>query len=416
MDATDLAGLDLAPDARTTALRAELAAFVAELVIPAEEAHHAEVTASGDRHHHSSVLEGLKAEARARGLWNLFLPDTEHGAGLTNLGYAHLAELTGRSPLLAPEATNGSAPDTGNMELLHDFGTTAQKDRWLAPLLDGAIRSCFLMTEPDVASSDPRNLATRIERDGDEYVITGRKWWTSGAASPRCRVGILMGVTDPDADVRGRWSMVLVPMDAPGVRIVREIPVYGRYDGHGGHPEVALDGVRVPVSDLLGTEGGGYAMAQARLGPGRIHHCMRAVGMAERALELLCARADARTAAGGPLAEKGVVRSWIAEARVRIDQTRLLVLRTAALMDAVGNRAARREISAIKLAAPATAEWVIDRAVQVHGGAGFSDDTPLALLWSHARTLRVIDGPDEVHAEAVAERELRRQRAGRGTA
>mgnify|MGYP001544931729 CR=1 FL=1 len=411
----DLAGLDLAPDARTAGLRTELAAFVATRVIPSEAAHHAEVAASGDRHHHSSVLEGLKAEARAHGLWNLFLPDPEHGAGLTNLGYAHLAELTGHSPLLAPEATNGSAPDTGNMELLHDVGTPEQRDRWLAPLLDGTIRSCFLMTEPDVASSDPRNLATRIERDGDTYVITGRKWWSSGAASPRCRVGIVMGVTDPAADPRGRWSLVLVPMDAPGVRIVREVPVFGRYDGHGGHPEVALDGVRVPVGNLLGVEGGGYALAQARLGPGRIHHCMRLIGMAERALELLCDRADARATFGGPLSEKGVVRAWIAEARVRIDQARLLVLRTAALMDAVGNRAARREISAIKLVVPAMAEWVIDRAIQAHGGAGFSDDTPLAQLFSHARTLRVADGPDEVHADAVARQELARARERRST-
>jgi acyl-CoA dehydrogenase len=416
VDATDLVGLDLAPDARAAALRADLADLVATRVIPSEAAHHAEVASSGDRHHHSSVLQGLKAEARARGLWNLFLPDPDLGAGLTNLGYAHLAELTGRSPLLAPEATNCAAPDTGNMELLHDFGSDEQKARWLAPLLDGAIRSCFLMTEPDVASSDPRNLATRIVRDGDEYVITGRKWWSSGAASPRCRVGVLMGVTDPDADVRGRWSMVLVPMDAPGVRVVREVPVFGRYDGHGGHPEVALDGVRIPATNLVGAEGQGYAMAQARLGPGRIHHCMRLIGMAERALELLCARADARTAFGGPVSDKGVVRSWIAEARVRIDQARLLVLRTAALMDAVGNRAARREISAIKLVVPAMAEWVIDRAIQVHGGAGFSDDTPLAMLWSHARTLRVADGPDEVHADALARRELARARERRGDA
>jgi len=414
MDATDLVGLDLAPDARATELRAELADFVHARVIPSEAAHAAEVAASGDRHHHSAVLQGLAAEARSRGLWNLFLPDAEHGAGLTNLGYAHLAELTGRSPLLAPEATNCSAPDTGNMELLHGLGTPEQRERWLAPLLDGTIRSCFLMTEPDVASSDPRNLATRIERDGDDYVITGRKWWSSGAASPRCRVGIVMGVTDPDADVRCRWSMVLVPMDAPGLRVVREVPVYGRLDGHGGHPEVALDGVRVPASHLLGEEGHGYAIAQARLGPGRIHHCMRLVGMAERALELLCERADARHAFGGPVSDKGVVRSWIAEARVRIDQARLLVLRTAALMDAVGNRAARREISAIKLVAPAMAEWVIDRAIQVHGGAGFSDDTPLAMLWAHARTLRVADGPDEVHADALARRELALARERRG--
>ena len=389
-------------------LHAELEAFVREQVLPAEPVYEAQLAEAGDPHAHPEILSELTEEARSRGLWNLFLPDEELGAGLTNLDYAHLAELTGRSPLIAPVVTNGAAPDTGNMEILHLFGTPEQQQRWLYPLLEQQIRSAFFMTEPDVASSDARNIQASIVRDGDHYVINGRKWWSSGASSPACRIGILMGVTDPNADPYHQQSMVLVPMDTPGVEVVRELPVFGRYDGHGGHPEVSFTDVRVPVDHLLGSEGEGFAIAQQRLGPGRIHHCMRLIGMAERAFELLCTRAQARTAFGRPIADQGMVQHWIAQSRVRIEQARLLTLKTAHLMDTVGNRGARMEISAIKIVAPSMAEWVLDKAIQVHGGMGFTDDTPLAMMWSHARTLRVIDGPDEVHEMALARRELRR--------
>ncbi len=391
-------------------LHEELAAFVADRVIPNEETFHAQIVASGERHHHPPILTELRDEARARGLWNLFLPDTEHGAGLSNLDYAHLAEVTGRSPLIAPVVTNGAAPDSGNMEILHLFGTPAQQERWLHPLLEQEIRSAFFMTEPEVASSDARNIRTRIERDGDHYVINGRKWWSSGAADPGCEVGILMGVTDPDADPYHQQSMVLVPMDTPGVEVVRELPVFGRFDGHGGHPEVSFTDVRVPVENLLGNEGDGFAIAQQRLGPGRIHHCMRLIGMAERAFELMCARAWERTPFGQPIAAQGMFHHWVAQARVRIEQARLLTLKTAFLMDTVGNRGARMEISAIKIVAPSMAEWVLDKAIQTHGGAGFTDDTPLAMMWAHARTLRMADGPDEVHEMALARRELKAYR------
>jgi acyl-CoA dehydrogenase len=354
------------------------------------------------------VMEELKSEARRRGLWNLFLPDAEHGAGLSNLDYAHLAEITGRSVLIAPEATNCAAPDTGNMEVLHMFGTPEQQQQWLHPLLEGEIRSAFFMTEPEVASSDARNISARIERDGDEYVLNGRKWWSSGASSPRCKVGIFMGVTDPDADPYHQQSMILVPMDAPGVEVVRDLPVFGNYDGHGGHPEVSFTDVRVPASNLLASEGDGFAIAQARLGPGRIHHCMRLIGMAERAFDLMCQRAIEREAFGKPIARQGVFQHWIAQARVRIEQARLLTLKTAHLMDTVGNKGARMEISAIKIVAPSMAEWVLDKAIQTWGGRGFTNDTPLALMWAHARTLRMADGPDEVHEMALARRELKR--------
>jgi acyl-CoA dehydrogenase len=400
--------MDLSLSARGQELHDELLGFMDTHVYPNEQRFADEIEASGDRHFHPPVMEELKTEARRRGLWNLFLPDAEHGAGLSNLDYAHLAEITGRSVLIAPEATNCAAPDTGNMEVLHMFGTPEQQQQWLHPLLEGEIRSAFFMTEPEVASSDARNIAARIERDGDEYVLNGRKWWSSGASSPRCKVGIFMGVTDPDADPYHQQSMILVPMDAPGVEVVRDLPVFGHYDGHGGHPEVAFTDVRVPAAALLASEGDGFAIAQARLGPGRIHHCMRLIGMAERAFDLMCERAIEREAFGKPIARQGVFQHWIAQARVRIEQARLLTLKTAHLMDTVGNKGARMEISAIKIVAPSMAEWVLDKAIQTWGGRGFTNDTPLALMWAHARTLRMADGPDEVHEMALARRELKR--------
>lgn len=390
--------------------RETLLDFMDEWVYPNEATYHQQVAESGDRHFHPPILDELQREARSRGLWNLFLPSTEWGAGLSNVEYAPLAEITGRSPLIAPEALNCSAPDTGNMEILAEFGTPEQQQRWLVPLLEGEIRSAFFMTEPDVASSDARNIASRITRDGDHYVVSGRKWWSSGAASRRCQIGIFMGQTDPDADPYHQQSFILVPMDTPGVEVVRELPLYGAYDGKGGHPEVLFRDVRVPAGNLIGEEGSGFALAQARLGPGRIHHCMRLIGMAERAFDLLCERVSQREAFGGPLAQQGVIQEWIAEARVQIEQARLLTLKTAWLMDTVGNRGARIEISAIKVVAPRMAAWVIDRAIQAHGGAGFTDDTPLAMMWTAARTLQMADGPDEVHQRSIARRELKRYR------
>jgi len=414
--------MDLSPSPEGRELLARMRSFVAEEVITAEGRHAAELAAlraSGDPHAEPAVLSELKLRARSLGLWNLFLPQPVppqlgEGGGVSVLDYAHLAEETGRSPLLAPEATNGSAPDTGNMELLLEHGTPDQQAAWLAPLLAGTMRSSFLMTEPDVASSDPHNIVTSIRRDGDDLVIDGRKWWSSGAASPRCGVVIVMGMSEPDAPRGQRHTMVLVPSDTPGLRIVREVPVFGRHDQAGGHPEVLLDGVRVPTANVLGAWGEGFRIAQARLGPGRIHHCMRLLGMAERALELLCRRALVREAFGSPVADQGLVRHRIAQARVRIDQARLLTLRAAARIDAEGARAARDDIAAIKVVAPATAQWVIDAAIQVHGGAGVSDDTPLAMMWTHARTLRIADGPDEVHEMVVARRELARYADARG--
>ncbi|WP_329108612.1 acyl-CoA dehydrogenase family protein [Micromonospora sp. NBC_01699] len=396
-------------DARTTELHARLHEFLVDHVYPAEPVYAAQVAGATDPWTRPPVLAELKAKARERGLWNLFLPHPEYGAGLTNVQYAPLAELTGRSPYLAPEALNCAAPDTGNMELLAEFGTPEQRERWLRPLLDGEIRSAFCMTEPEVASSDATNIATRIERDGDEYVVTGRKWWSSGAMDPRCEILIVMGKTDPGAERHRQQSMVLVPRNTPGVTVERGMSVFGYTDGaHGGHAEVNFDGVRVPAENLVGAAGDGFSIAQARLGPGRIHHCMRLVGMAERALELLCRRTSERVAFGRPLAEQGVIRDWIAESRVRIEQARLLVFKTAWLMDTVGNRGAHTEIQAIKIATPAMAEWVIDKAIQAYGAAGVSQDTPLAALWSQARTLRLADGPDEVHRASLARRELRR--------
>ncbi|MEV7615599.1 acyl-CoA dehydrogenase family protein [Streptomyces sp. NPDC089799] len=397
-------------DARTEELRERLLAFMEEHVYPAEAvaaAQRAELASPWDT---PAVFGELRAEARSRGLWNLFLPDPEHGAGLTNLQYAPLAEITGRSPHLAPMAVNCAAPDTGNMELLAQFGSEEQKKQWLEPLLSAEIRSAFAMTEPGVASSDAANIETRIERVGDEYVITGRKWFISGAMSPDCRVFIVMGKTDPQgADPRRRQSMVLVPRDAPGVEVRRAMTVYGYEDhDHGGHAEVVFDGVRVPASNLIGEEGSGFAIAQARLGPGRIHHCMRLIGMAERAIELMCRRALDRTAFGRPLAAQGVVRNWIADARVTVEQLRLLVLKTAWLMDTAGNRGAHTEIQAIKIATPRAVVGILDDAVQLHGAGGVSQDFPLAELWAAARTLRLADGPDEVHQRSLARRELGR--------
>ncbi|HEY0487071.1 MAG TPA: acyl-CoA dehydrogenase family protein [Mycobacteriales bacterium] len=401
--------MDFAPSPAATEHLERLRAFMDDHVIPAEPVYaeqRAKLRAQGEEHTVPPVVEELKAEARRRGLWNLFLPDV---SGLSVLDYAPLAELTGWSVDLAPEAVNCAAPDTGNMEVLHMFGTPEQKQRWLDPLLAGEIRSAFAMTEPDVASSDATNIATRITRDGDEYVINGRKWWTSGAADTRCQIMIVMGKTDPDAPVHRQQSMVLVPMDTPGVTVVRALPVFGYSDQH-GHCEITFTDVRVPVSNVVGEEGGGFAIAQARLGPGRIHHCMRAIGVAERALRLMCERASTRVAFGKPLAEQGVVQQQIAESRLEIDQARLLVLEAAWLIDRVGAKGAATQIAEIKVAAPRVALAVLDRAIQVHGGMGVSDDVPLASMWAHMRTLRLADGPDEVHLRSIARRELRRYR------
>ena len=392
---------------RAEELRKRLEAFMDECVYPNEALYHQQIADSGDPHVHAPVLDELKLEARERGLWNLFLPhETEWTDGLSNVDYAPLAEVTGRSAL-APEALNCSAPDTGNMELLTMFGTDEQKERWLRPLLEGEIRSCFAMTEPAVASSDATNISLRIERDDDYYVLNGHKWWISGAARERCRVAIVMGKTDTDAPPHRQQSMVLVPMDARGLKNLRSLPVFG-YQDNEGHCELVFEDVRVPADHLLGEEGGGFAMAQARLGPGRIHHCMRAIGVAERALELMCRRVRERTAFGKPLADQGVIQQWIADSRIEIEQVRLLVLKTAWLMDTAGNKGARVEISAIKVAAPDVALRVIDRAIQAHGALGVSNDAPLASMYAHVRTLRLADGPDEVHRMSVARRELRK--------
>jgi acyl-CoA dehydrogenase len=370
-----------------------------------------EAAGAGSPHCHPAVMEELKGEARERGLWNLFLPDEEHGAGLTNVEYAPLAEIMGRTRI-ASEACNCSAPDTGNMEVLHQFGSEAQKDRWLEPLLAGEIRSGFAMTEPDVASSDATNIAMRIERRGEAYVLNGRKWWTTGALHPNAQILIVMGKTDPAAPTYQQQSMVLVPLDTPGVTVLRSVPVFGYHDPE-GHGELLFEDVRVPVSNIVAGEGMGFLIAQARLGPGRIHHCMRALGAAERALELLCDRADERETFGQPVSHNANVRDWIAESRIELDMARLLVMKTAWLMDTVGNQHARIEIAAIKAVVPSIALKVVDRAIQVHGGAGVSDDFPLAYMYAGLRTLRIADGPDEVHRLSVARQELRRQRRRR---
>jgi acyl-CoA dehydrogenase len=401
------ASLDLEPSPRARELRENLIEFMNEHVFPAEAAYHAHREQAGPGDHTvPPVVEELKAEARSRGLWNLFLPDV---SGIGQLDYAGLAEITGWSLELAPEATNGAAPDTGNMELLHLFGTPDQQRTWLEPLLDGQIRSAFSMTEPEVASSDATNIQTRIERQGDEYVINGRKWWTSGAMDPRCQLLIVMGKTDPEAARHRQQSMILVPRDTPGVHIERSTTVFGRQDQH-GHAVVEYEDVRVPASNLLGEEGAGFAIAQARLGPGRIHHCMRALGAAERALGMMVARADDRVAFGAPLSEQGVVRQQIAESRIAIDQARLLCQHAAKVIDEQGNKAAAGLVAMAKVAVPRAALQVIDDAIQVHGGAGVSDDVPLAAMWGWHRAMRLFDGPDEVHLRSVARQELKRER------
>ncbi|MCB1029833.1 MAG: acyl-CoA dehydrogenase family protein [Acidimicrobiales bacterium] len=399
--------MDFAFSPRCEELRSELLDFMDSHVYPAESVYASQIQESGNPHSHPAVMEELKTEARKRGLWNLFLPHkTKWTDGLSNLDYAPLAEIMGRSHI-ASQACNCSAPDTGNMELLTMFATPEQQEEWLYPLLEGEIRSAFAMTEPAVASSDATNIECRVERVGDEYVINGRKWWISGAADERCKLFILMGKTDPSAPRHLQQSMVLVPRDTPGVEIVRSLPVFG-YQDQEGHCEIIFTDMKVPVTNVLGTEGSGFALAQARLGPGRIHHCMRCIGAAERALELMCKRVTERVAFGRPLAEQGVIREWIADSRMEIEQARLLTLKAAYLMDTVGNKGAAVEISAIKVVAPNVALRVIDRAIQAHGGAGVSDDFPLAGMYAGIRTLRLADGPDEVHRRQVAKRELGR--------
>jgi acyl-CoA dehydrogenase len=398
--------MDFEPSPRSRELQERLAAFMDEHIYPAEPVYEEQLRELGDPHAQPQVMEELKAEARERGLWNLFLPHEEWGAGLTNVDYAPLAELLGRSHI-ASEACNCSAPDTGNMEVLAQFGSPDQQEQWLRPLLDGEIRSAFAMTEPDVASSDATNISLRIERQGDELVLNGRKWWISGALHPHCRILIVLGKSNPDGPLHRQQSMVLVPLDTPGVTVVRGLPVFG-YQDQEGHAELLFEDVRVPASNLIAGEGDGFLIGQARLGPGRIHHCMRSVGAAERALELMCRRAAERVTFGQPVAARANVQDWIAEARIEIEMLRLLALKTAWLMDTVGNRHARTEIAAIKVAAPNVALKIIDRAIQVHGGGGVSDDFPLAWMYAHMRTLRLADGPDEVHKLSIARRELRR--------
>jgi acyl-CoA dehydrogenase len=401
------ANVDFGWSDRVERLRSQVRELMEGEVFPAEALYRRQVEESGDPHFHPPVMEELKGKARAAGLWNLFMPDPEWGAGLSNLEYAPLCELMGWSRI-GPEAFNCSAPDTGNMEVLARYGTPEQQERWLVPLLVGEIRSCFAMTEPDVASSDATNIEASIARDGGEYVLNGRKWWTSGAMSARCKVAIFMGKTDPHADRHRQQSMVLVPFDAPGIEVVRNLKVFG-YDDPEGHAEVVYHDVRVPVDHLLVGEGEGFAIAQGRLGPGRIHHCMRLIGAAERALELMSRRAAERVTFGRRLVERQTIQDWIARSRIELEQARLLVLKAAWMMDTVGTKEARQEIAMIKVVAPDVALRVIDRAIQTFGGAGVSQDTPLAELFAYARTLRILDGPDEVHLMSVARQELRRQ-------
>jgi acyl-CoA dehydrogenase len=398
--------VDFEHSAKAQEYQERLLEYMDEHIYPNESAYAEQLMSQEDVHSQPPIMQQLQKEARARDLWNLFLPSKKWGPGLTNLEYAPLCEIMGRSPI-ASEATNCAAPDTGNMEILAEFGTPEQQETWLKPLLEAEIRSGFAMTEPDVASSDATNLHSRIDRDGDEYVINGHKWWTSGAADPRCKLLLFLGLSNPDAERYMQHSLVLIPIDTPGVTVVRTLPVFG-YDAGHGHCEIKFEDVRVPVTNLLGEEGGGFIIGQSRLGPGRIHHCMRAIGMAERALELMCQRAHSRVAFGIPLSKQGVIRDWIAEARVRIEQARLLVMKTAWMMDTVGNHGARTEISAIKVAAADLATWVIDRAIQVHGGGGVSNDFPLAAMYAYARTLHIVDGADEVHKMLISREELRR--------
>ena len=391
---------------KTQAFRERLLAFMDEHIYPNEDLFREQI-AEGNRWVPPEILEELKPKARAAGLWNLFLPDSEHGAGLTNLEYAPLCEIMGRSPL-APEVFNCSAPDTGNMEVLVRYGTDEQRERWLRPLLAGEIRSCFCMTEPDVASCDATNIRSTIRREGDEYVISGTKWWSSGAGESRCRLAIFMGKTDPSAARYRQQAMILVPLDTPGVRIERLLTVFGYDHAPHGHAQISFENVRVPASNMLLGEGRGFEIAQGRLGPGRIHHCMRSIGIAERALEAMCRRAKSRVAFGKALAEQGALRKDIADSRIEIEQARLLVLKAAHMMDTVGNKVARQEIAQIKVVAPNVALRVLDRAIQAHGALGVCQDTFLASAWASQRTLRLADGPDEVHRETVAKLELRK--------
>src|SRR5947199_10349606 len=399
--------MDFAYSEKINSFHKQLNDFMDQYIYSNEKAYHEQIIASGDPHHHAEIVDELKAKAKEEGLWNLFLPDDEYGAGLTNLEYAPLAEIMGRVSW-SSEVFNCAAPDTGNIEILAQFGTPEQKRQWLFPLLNGEIRSAFAMTEPDVASSDATNIQFSIQREGDEYVLNGRKWWISGAARERCKIFIVMGKTDPNnPDKYRQQSMVLVPRDTPGFTVKRNLTVMGYVDNE-GHCELTVENVHVPVSNLLGEEDSGFAIAQARLGPGRIHHCMRAIGLAEKALELMCERAWVRSPFGKPLAEQGVVQDRIAESRIEIEQARLLTLTAPWLMDTVGNKGARFEIAAIKVVAARLATTVIDRAIQLFGGAGVSDDWPLAEMYAHARTLHLVDGPDEVHVQQIARRELRR--------
>ena len=402
--------MDLDPTPKTKDLQLRLKAFMEEHIYPNEALFHDQIEAH--RFAPTAIVEELKTKARAAGLWNLFLPENEHGAGLSNLEYAPLCEIMGRS-IMAPEVFNCSAPDTGNMEVLARYGTPEQQERWLEPLLAGDIRSCFAMTEPAVASSDATNIESSIAREGDEYVINGRKWWSSGAGDPRCKIAIFMGKTDFNAPLHKQQSMILVPMDAPGVKIERLLTVFGYDHAPHGHAEVSYTNVRVPVSNILLGEGRGFEIAQGRLGPGRIHHCMRCIGVAERALETMCKRVQSRVAFGKTIAEQGTIRADIATSRMEIEQARLLVLKAALMMDTVGNKVARAEIAMIKVIVPNVTLRVLDRAIQAHGAAGVSQDTFLASAWAHVRTLRLADGPDEVHTEAIAKLELRKWSADR---
>jgi acyl-CoA dehydrogenase len=398
--------MDFAYTDKVNGLRKQLNDFMQRYIYPNEQTYRDQVAASGNPHHHAEIIDELKVKARAEGLWNLFLPDEEYGAGLTNLEYAPLAEIMGRVGW-ASEVFNCAAPDTGNMEILAQFGTPAQKQAWLTPLLNGEIRSAFAMTEPDVASSDATNIQFSIRREGDEYVLNGRKWWISGAARPRCQIFIAMGKTDPhNADRYRQQSMVLVPKGTPGMTILRNLPVMGYIDNE-SHCEMLFEDARVPVSNLLGEEGSGFAIAQARLGPGRIHHCMRAIGAASFALELMCQRATSRVAFGKHLSDQGVIQDWIAQSELEIEQARLLTLKAAWIIDTLGKKAAQKEIAMIKIVAPEVMTNVVNRAIQVFGGAGMSDDFPLASMWAHGRTLHLADGPDEVHKRALAKQVIR---------
>ncbi len=393
--------MDFAYSEKVNDLRKRVSAFMDEYIYPNESMYNDQIAKSGDPHHHAEIVDELKAKARAEGLWNLFLPDKEHGAGLTNLEYAPLAEIMGRVGW-SSEVFNCSAPDTGNMEILAQFGTEEQKQRWLQPLIDGEIRSAFAMTEPDVASSDATNIQLSITRDGDDYVLNGRKWWASGSARERCKIFIVMGKSDPNTPDRHRQqSMILVPKSTPGVTVVRNLTVMGYIDNE-SHCEVTFDNVRVPASNILGEEGGGFAIAQARLGPGRIHHCMRSIGAAQYALELMCKRAAERIAFGKPLSEQGMVQDWIAQSKIEIEQARLLTLKAAWTIDTLGKKAAQDEIAMIKIAAPALHTNVVNRAIQLFGGAGVSSDFPLASMWAHGRVMHIVDGPDEVHKRSLA--------------